>query len=73
MIVKTENYSSETIPALIQELREDAQLMRDLQSTDARGNLSISDYIEAIATHIIMTDTEFDAIHDQIDLDADYL
>ena len=59
MIVEADKYNSETIADMIAELSGDNQLMSYLQSTDSRGEISIRDYLEIIATHLVMTDTDY--------------
>ena len=54
MKIRANQIQSETIPAAITELRQDLQLVEQLKSQ----GFAVYDALEAIATHIIMTDTD---------------
>jgi len=54
MEIYASKYAATTIPEMIKELEQDKEVMEYALSTGISGNT-----LEAIATHLVMTDTDY--------------
>jgi hypothetical protein len=57
MIIRADNYKSETVAELIAELISDNDIIELMRSRALGG-----DWVEAVATHIITTDTDYEVV-----------